>query len=105
MQVGALRKAMGRDAIATSYGRGYRLTLDVEAIDTERRRDASAGRRLRAGDSDAHRKARTAFVGRDKELSELMRLLPMWPQLRSAPVKRTAARGTRAVLARASENS
>ena len=76
VQIGALRKAMGRDAIVTSYGRGYRLTLDVEAIGVERRRDPGGGRPLRVGDPGAQ-EAATAFVGRDKELAELLRLLPL----------------------------
>ena len=76
VQIGALRKAMGRDAIVTTYGRGYRLTLDVETIDADRRRDPGGGRPLRAGEPGAHQEAGTAFVGRDKELAALMRLLP-----------------------------
>ena len=76
VQIGALRKAMGRDAIVTSYGRGYRLTLDVEPIDADRRRAPGAGWPLRAGDPGALQEAGTAFIGRDKELAALMRLLP-----------------------------
>ena len=60
VHISSLRKVLGRDAIATVPGRGYRFTLDVAA-------DAPAA------DAPKHNLPHqlTSFIGREKEIAEL----------------------------------
>ena len=75
VQISALRKALGREAIVTSYGRGYRLTLRVETIGAERRRAANTSVHLLRGNlCDVHVPP-TSFVGRGQELAALQTAL------------------------------
>ena len=70
VQISALRKVLGRAAIATVSGRGYRFTLGV---DTETSLPTTGhGQGLASG---ALPQALTSFVGREKELVELTRLV------------------------------
>ena len=68
VHIGALRKLLGSEAIATVVGRGYRFTHDVEW-------------RSAAPKTPAHARHRnlpaqvTSFVGRDRELSDIGALL------------------------------
>lgn len=70
VQISALRKALGADAIATVPGRGYQFTLPFEAPKSEPRpaRAATVSRRPRGRTS-------TKLVGRDGEFAKLNRML------------------------------
>ena len=70
VQISALRKALGADAIATVPGRGYQFTLQFETPKSESRPApaAAVGRRPRGRTS-------TKFVGRDGEFAKLNRML------------------------------
>ncbi len=68
VQISALRKALGADAIATIPGRGYQFTRSFE----------TKAEALEPGAAPAPRRPRgraTKFVGRDGELSALHRVL------------------------------
>ena len=64
VHISSLRKILGRDAIATVPGRGYRFSLEVAG-------DASAAQ------TPKHNLPHqlTSFIGREKEIAELERLL------------------------------
>jgi len=68
MQVSALRKVLGRDAIVTVAGRGYRLALDVAGVDA----DPAAAL---AGPRHNLPQPLTRFIGREQQLAELRTLL------------------------------
>ena len=68
VQVSALRKVLGQDAIKTLPGRGYRFGLEV----------GPAGNPVAANEvrsSDALPRPLTSFVGRESDLAEYARLL------------------------------
>ena len=65
VHVSTLRRVLGRDAIATVSGRGYRFVYDVV--------DAASGTSAPPKNNLPH--ALTSFVGREKELGDLERLL------------------------------
>jgi non-specific serine/threonine protein kinase len=67
VQVAALRKLLGRRAITTVPGLGYRFTLSAEADQEPASASASSG--------STPSKPLTAFVGREAELEALARLL------------------------------
>jgi DNA-binding winged helix-turn-helix (wHTH) protein len=82
-QIVALRKLLGPAAIATVPGRGYRLTLAVEALRAPRAPDASpesaqpvAAETTKPAPS-RHNLPRSveALIGRDRELSQLQGLV------------------------------
>ena len=76
VQINALRKAIGRESIATSHGFGYQLTLPVEAPGRERRRSTADDRGLPARSNlDDYPEPLTSFVGRTEALSALHRSL------------------------------
>ena len=64
VHISSLRKVLGRDAIATVPGRGYRFTIEVAG-------DAPAA------DAPKHNLPHqlTSFIGREKEIAELEQLL------------------------------
>ncbi|MFM9863570.1 MAG: ATP-binding protein [Micropepsaceae bacterium] len=64
VQISALRKVLGADAIATVPGRGYQFTLAFEAPKTEARAVPAATSRRPRGRA-------TRFIGRDRELAAL----------------------------------
>lgn len=68
MQVSALRKVLGRDAIATVTGRGYRFALVVT-------REATEGTGSPAVCRHNLPQPLTSFIGREKQISELAALL------------------------------
>jgi non-specific serine/threonine protein kinase len=68
MQVSALRKILGRDAIATITGRGYRFALVVARVGAEPTVSAT-------GLKHNLPQQLTSFIGREKQLSELEGLL------------------------------
>lgn len=70
VQISALRKALGADAIATVPGRGYQFTLQFETPKREPRPAPAAG----VGRRPRGRRA-TKFVGRDSEFAKLNRML------------------------------
>ena len=67
VNISALRKVLGANAIAAVLGRGYRFTLDVTRIDTAP---------IAPAVSPKHNLPHplTSFIGRDKEIAELARL-------------------------------
>src|SRR5258708_10962065 len=68
VQVSALRKVVGSDAITTVSGRGYQFTLPVTKGDGE------ASRASRSKDNLPHQL--TSFVGREQEIAQLEELVP-----------------------------
>jgi predicted ATPase/DNA-binding winged helix-turn-helix (wHTH) protein len=68
MQVSALRKVLGREAIVTVTGRGYRLALDVARVDAEPTTSASTHRHNLP-------QPLTSFIGREQQIAELKALL------------------------------
>ena len=68
VNISALRKVLGANAIAAVLGRGYRFTLEVTRIDTAP---------IAAAVSPKHNLPHplTSFIGRDKEIAELAQLL------------------------------
>jgi predicted ATPase/DNA-binding winged helix-turn-helix (wHTH) protein len=69
VQIGAIRRVLGNDRIETLARRGYRFVGDVTVLPEDRqetRRDVASN--LPA--------ALTSFVGRERELAEIKRLLP-----------------------------
>lgn len=64
VQISALRKVLGADAITTVPGRGYQFTLPFEAPKAEPSAAPSAATRRQRGRA-------TRFVGRDRELATL----------------------------------
>lgn len=75
VQVMALRKLMGPTAIATVPGRGYRLTLAVEAPGTSP--DAAAELPPSPRPANRHNLPRSveALIGRERKLSQLLELI------------------------------
>ena len=67
VQVSALRKVLGDDAIATVSGQGYRFTLPVTMGDAEANRASTAKQNL------PHQL--TSFVGREQEMAQLEELV------------------------------
>jgi len=63
MQISALRKALGRDAIVTVTGRGYRFALAVACVGAE---PAASPTMLRHNLPQPL----TSFIGREKQISE-----------------------------------
>ncbi|MBT9486769.1 MAG: tetratricopeptide repeat protein [Rubrivivax sp.] len=68
MQISALRKLMGRTAIVTVTGRGYRFALDVARVGVEPATPPAATRHNLP-------QPLTSFIGREEQLSELQALL------------------------------
>src|SRR5438477_4889305 len=68
VQVSALRKVLGADAITTVSGRGYQFTLPVTKGDGETNRASKPRHNLPY--------QLTSFVGREHELAQLMELMP-----------------------------
>ena len=69
-QVSTLRKILGRDAIETVAGRGYRFTLPAMRVEVAAPALAAKSRRTNLPQS------LTSFVGRQREIAEIKRLLP-----------------------------
>src|SRR5258706_12307999 len=67
VQVSALRKVLGSDAITTVSGRGYQFTLRVTKGDREANRASGAKHNLPY--------QLTSFVGREHEIAQLQELL------------------------------
>lgn len=67
MQISALRKVLGREAIMTVTGRGYRFALDVAVGD--------AGPASRAAPRHNLPQPLTSFIGREDEVAELKTLI------------------------------
>src|SRR5258706_13395308 len=70
VHVSALRKILGADAISTVSGRGYRFMPPVISVDASAARPESTLK-----DNLPH--ALTTFIGREKEITELVDLLGM----------------------------
>ncbi|MCX2865609.1 tetratricopeptide repeat protein [Paucibacter sp. PLA-PC-4] len=68
MQISALRKVLGRDAIATVTGRGYRFALVVASDGAQHSAPSTVPRHNLP-------QPLTSFIGREQELSELKGLL------------------------------
>ena len=68
VQVSALRKIVGKDAIATVSGRGYQFTLPVTKSGREADRASSASSVKRKHNLPWHL---TSFVGREQEIAQL----------------------------------
>src|SRR6266516_1896771 len=67
VQVSALRKVLGSDAIATVSGRGYQFTLPVTKGDGEANRASRSKRNVPY--------QLTSFVGREQEIAQLKELV------------------------------
>src|SRR5579862_947722 len=68
VQVSALRKVLGADAITTVSGRGYQFTLPVTTGDGEANRASKPKHNLPY--------QLTSFIGRDQEIVQLKELVP-----------------------------
>src|SRR5579862_789820 len=68
VQVSALRKVLGADAITTVSGRGYQFTLPVTTWDGEANRASKPKHNLPY--------QLTSFIGRDQEIVQLKELVP-----------------------------
>ena len=68
VNISALRKVLGANAIAAVPGRGYRFTLEVTRFDTAPIAPAASPKHNLPHDL-------TSFIGRDKEIAELAQLL------------------------------
>ena len=68
VQVSALRKILGQEAIATIPGRGYRFTLVLE-------HEAAAATPVPAGPKHNLPRPLTSFVGRESDLTEYVQIL------------------------------
>src|SRR5437899_2868795 len=77
VQMSSLRKLLGRNAIATIHGRGYRFVAVLEPDGAE---NASAGRQTTANPNNLPR-LRTRFIGREKALDDCAGLLHVSPLL------------------------
>src|SRR5712672_4151541 len=69
VQVSALRKVVGSDAITTVSGRGYQFTLPVTTGDGEADRASKPRHNLPY--------QLTSFIGREQEVAQLMELVPV----------------------------
>src|SRR5712691_9648786 len=67
VQVSALRKVLGADAITTVSGRGYQFTLPVTKGDGEANRESRSKHNLPL--------QLTSFVGREQEIAQLKELV------------------------------
>src|SRR5437016_6289824 len=67
VQVSALRKVLGADAITTVSGRGYQFTLPVTTGDGEANRVSTSKHNLRY--------QLTSFIGREQEIAQLEELV------------------------------
>src|SRR6266542_2671845 len=67
VQVSALRKVLGSDAITTVSGRGYQFTLPVTKGDGEAHRASRSKHNLRY--------QLTSFIGREQEIAQLKELV------------------------------
>jgi predicted ATPase/DNA-binding winged helix-turn-helix (wHTH) protein len=67
VQMSALRKVVGRDAITTVSGRGYQFTLPVTKGDGETNRESRLNHNLPY--------QLTSFVGREREIAQLVELV------------------------------
>jgi predicted ATPase/DNA-binding winged helix-turn-helix (wHTH) protein len=71
VQMSSLRKLLGRNAIATIHGRGYRFVATLEPDGAE---NASAGEQTTTNPNNLPR-LRTRFIGREKALDDCAGLL------------------------------
>ena len=71
VQMSSLRKLLGRNAIATIHGRGYRF---VAALEPDGADNASAGQQTTTNPNNLPR-LRTRFIGREKALDDCADLL------------------------------
>ncbi len=71
VQMSSLRKLLGRNAIATIHGRGYRF---VAALEPDGAENASAGQQTTTNPNNLPR-LRTRFIGREKALDDCAGLL------------------------------
>jgi len=71
VQMSSLRKLLGRNAIATIHGRGYRF---VAALEPDGSDNASAGQQTTTNPNNLPR-LRTRFIGREKALDDCADLL------------------------------
>ena len=69
VQVSALRKLLGQDAIATVAGRGYRFTLEPSQVDAPQPSPARVAKHNLPAQV-------SSFVGRERELDDLRRCWP-----------------------------
>src|SRR5271169_4067570 len=67
VQVSALRKVLGGDAITTVSGRGYQFTLPVTKVDGEANRASRSKHNLSY--------QLTSFIGREQEIAQLQELV------------------------------